>query len=260
MFCVILSHLNNGIVSFNALKSWWAPGFVLQGASFRNTGKLFMAGDGDTPPLFTLGAPNWYNSGLIVMYQNNDCRANVNLGAALQTIVNDGSICLHHSFYTQATSIQGRGCFTADSGSTIHIANMFLPISPDQQYYLADPKSSLVVQAFQTPATFNVYGFGNGNMIGLDVSLSLGKKGYSYNPDTGILTLTGGLFNCVTQHFNIGKNYDPRMFERVTDKTSGILWPASLGAIRYNGDVPNKAIPQECYCESPPAWPTSPQQ
>ncbi|KAG5419887.1 hypothetical protein I9W82_001767 [Candida metapsilosis] len=248
---------NNGIVSFNALQSTLAPSFVLQGASFRNTGSFFLAADGGTPPTMTLAAPNWYNSGTVVIYQNSRSRANANLGSPLQTIVNDGSICFHNTLYNQVTSIQGSGCIVADAKSTIRISNAFLPIAPSQQFYLADSESSINVQPLSSPATFNVAGFGNGNKIGLSVSLSASDKAYSYDSNTGILTLTGGLFDSVSQHFNIGKGYDPAKFERVTDDSAG-LFSTPLGAVHYKGDVPNKVIPGKCVCQNPPTFPTVP--
>ena len=55
--------------------------------------------------------------------------------------------------------------------STIYIANVVLAVSSKQNFYLTDKGSSMIVQAVSTTQTFNVYGFGDGNKIGLTLPL-----------------------------------------------------------------------------------------
>ena len=127
---------------------------------------------------------------------------------------------MNNEVYQQTTSINGSGCFTANRDSTIYIANVLLPVSTSQNFYLADSQSSIIVQAISTPQVFNVYGFGNGNMVGVTLPLlgNILNPAYSYNPSTGILRLK----SLVYQDFNIGPGYNPSLFLIVTDNGAGL--------------------------------------
>ena len=89
----------------------------------------------------------------------------------LGSITNSGKICLNNQVYQQTTQIKGSGCFSANGDSTIYIANVLLSVSANQNFHLVDKDSSMIVQAISTTQTFNVYGFGNGNKIGLTLPL-----------------------------------------------------------------------------------------
>ena len=81
-----------------------------------------------------------------------------------------------------------------------------LPVATTQNFYLQDSKSSMIVQAVSSTQTFNVYGFGNGNKIGITLP-AVGippNPAYSYDVDTGFLTVRAGL---LSQKFNIGLGY-----------------------------------------------------
>ena len=72
-----------------------------------------------------------------------------------------------------------------------------LPVATTQNFYLQDSKSSMIVQAVSSTQTFNVYGFGNGNKIGITLP-AVGippNPAYSYDVDTGILTVRAGLLS-----------------------------------------------------------------
>ena len=62
---------------------------------------------------------------------------------------------------------------------------------------MADDKSSIITQAvgFNTQV-INVFGFGNGNKIGFNFTIKSGNGGqaYSYDSDSGVLSLSSGLF------------------------------------------------------------------
>ena len=189
---------------------------------------------------------DWTNNGLIVFYQNQRSSGNVNLGTPLGKITNDGQICLYNQVYRQLTEIQGSGCITADEDSTIYIGNGLLGISTAHNFYLNDTDSSLVAPAISRSQTFNVYGFGNGNKIGLTLPLAGSilplRSAYSYDTSTGILTLRNVL---LVQYFNIGLGYNPSLFQIVTDSGAGI--PSTiLGSVRYNGPVPERTLPAAC--------------
>ncbi|EMG48043.1 hypothetical protein G210_1465, partial [Candida maltosa Xu316] len=216
----LLSTINNdGTIVFDSRDSLTASNYNLVGATFTNTGDMFLAASGIVPSSMSLTAANWDNSGLIVFSQNQRSSGTVSLGATGGAITNDGQICLDNEVYQQTTSINGGGCFTANQDSTIYISNSLLPVATTQNFYLADSQSSILAQALSTPQTFNVYGFGNGNMIGITLPLTPsvglpGQPAYSYNAATGVLTLRNLL---VTQNFYIGTGYNPSLFSIVTD-------------------------------------------
>ncbi|EMG47709.1 hypothetical protein G210_1869, partial [Candida maltosa Xu316] len=246
----LLNTINNdGIIVFDSRASLTAATYNLVGLSFTNTGSMFLAGSGILPSTMALTAASWTNSGLIVFSQNQRNSGNVELGAALGTITNDGQICLVNEVYAQKTRINGNGCITATQDSTIYISNSILSIANTQSFYLADSRSSIVAQAVSGTQIFNVYGFGNGNKIGMTLPL----LGYAfpslpavdYKTGTGTLTLRNLL---VTQQFNIGPGYDPALFKIVTDDGAGI--PSTvLGSVQYNGPVPARALPAACQIE-----------
>ena len=104
--------------------------------------------------------------------------------------------------------------------STIYIANVVLAVSSKQNFYLTDKGSSMIVQAVSTTQTFNVYGFGDGNKIGLTLPLvgTIFNSAFTYDTASGILTLRNTLLE---QKFNIGTGYEPSKFQVVTDSGSG---------------------------------------
>ncbi|EMG47705.1 hypothetical protein G210_1877, partial [Candida maltosa Xu316] len=240
---------NDGTIVFDSRASLTAAGYNLVGYSFNNTGSMFLAASGILSSTMSLTAISWTNSGLIVFSQNQRNSGNVELGASYSTITNNGQICLIHEVFVQKTKINGDGCITADQNSTIYISNALLPIETTQNFYLADSHSSIVAQAISTSQTFNVYGFGNGNKIGVTLPL-VGNfipsyPAYDYNTTSGILVLRNLL---VTQQFNIGPGYDPELFEIVTDSGAGI--PSTIwGSLQYNGPVPARALPAACQIE-----------
>ncbi|KAK6868664.1 Hyphally regulated cell wall protein 3, partial [Candida tropicalis] len=244
---------NDGIISFDSSSSLTSSDYTLVGGSFVNNGEIYMGASGIISGTLTgsmaITSADWTNNGLIVFYQNQRSSGNVNLGTPLGKITNDGQICLYNQVYRQLTEIQGSGCITADEDSTIYIGNGLLGISTTHNFYLHDSDSSLVAPAISTSQTFNVYGFGNGNKIGLSLPLVGSvlplRAAYSYDADTGILTLRNIL---LTQYFNIGLGYDSSLFQIVTDSGAGI--PSTiLGSVRYNGPVPERTLPAACQIE-----------
>ena len=109
------------------------------------------------------------------------------------------------------------------------------------------------------PQTFKVANFGaNGShKIGLNLPLLsitiAGKKGWSYDTKTGILTLTANGF--ISQKFDIGLGYDPSKFEVCTDNSVGIV-SVIKGSIKYNGPCPHAGRPS--VCQICPGVPTPP--
>ncbi|CCG25649.1 Iff5 GPI-anchored protein [Candida orthopsilosis Co 90-125] len=249
---------NNGIISFNSLASLTSSNYNLIGLSFENNGEMYLGASGVVASNMGITAASWKNTGLLVFYQNQRNEGYVNLGTALGAISNNGQICFHNEVYQQTTTIAGTGCITADADSSIYITNAALSVSTGQTFYLADGKSSMIVQALSTPQTFNVRNFGqvNGvaNKIGLTIPLfALIGNPWSYNSATGVLTLKGA--GLLSQYFNIGTGYDSSKFQVVTDNGAGL--PSTLlGSIQYNGPVPNPGLPSQCrVCKSLPQIP-----
>lgn len=252
---------NNGVVSFDSRVSRTSSSYDLRGVSFTNNGEMYFAASGEFSSSTALTSALWTNTGLLLFYQNQRTSGTVSLGLPLGSITNNGQICLNNQVYEQTTQIKGSGCFTAKGDSTIYISNVLLAVSPKQNFYLTDKGSSMIVQAVSTTQTFNVYGFGEGNKIGLTIPLmgNLWNSAYAYDTVSGILTLRNLLLE---QKFNIGTGYDPSKFQVVTDSGSGI--PSTImGSVAYYGRIPERALPKSCQtpCKPVPEAPgTTPTQ
>ncbi|KGQ81412.1 hypothetical protein MEO_05392 [Candida albicans P94015] len=235
---------NSGIISFDSRVSLTPSSYDLRGLSFTNSGEMYFAASGRVPSTMSLTSASWTNTGLLSFYQNQRTSGAVCLGFPLGSITNSGKICLNNQVYQQTTQIKGSGCFSANGDSTIYIANVLLSVSANQNFHLVDKDSSMIVQAISTTQTFNVYGFGNGNKIGLTLPLIgiILESAHSYDSSTGILTLRNFLLE---QRFNIGLGYDSSKFSVVTDSGSGI--PSTIwGSVTYTGRVPTRALPKSC--------------
>lgn len=235
---------NSGIISFDSRVSLTPSSYDLRGLSFTNSGEMYFAASGRVPSTMSLTSALWTNTGLLLFYQNQRTSGAVCLGFPLGSITNSGKICLNNQVYQQTTQIKGSGCFSANGDSTIYIANVLLSVSANQNFHLVDKDSSMIVQAISTTQTFNVYGFGNGNKIGLTLPLIgiILESAHSYDSSTGILTLRNFLLE---QRFNIGLGYDSSKFLVVTDSGSGI--PSTIwGSVTYTGRVPTRALPKSC--------------
>ncbi|MCP8719464.1 MAG: hypothetical protein M5F18_09250, partial [Asgard group archaeon] len=243
------SIVNDGIIAFNSVKSLTSSTYNLVGAKFENNGEMYLGASGVLSGTMSITSLLWKNSGLLVFYQNQRNSGDVRLGTPLGSITNDGQICLINQVYRQTNDIKGSGCITAQEDSTIYIPSAIQSFDTQQSIYLKDSESSIIVQALSTAQTFNVYGFGNGNKIGLTVplvgNLIPSYPAYKYDESTGILTLRNLLLK---QNFNIGLGYSSSLFQIVTD--SGIGLPSTLlGSVQYNGPVPERSISATCQIE-----------
>ncbi|KAK6458488.1 Hyphally-regulated cell wall protein [Scheffersomyces xylosifermentans] len=179
---------NNGIIAFNSFRTLKPPTYNLIGISFTNNGEIYFGTNSRVGlPFVSITAPSWTNNGLIVIWDQ--CRGSgiVSLGAPLKTITNNGQICLHNELYKQTSYIQGSGCITADKDTSIFLSNLVLGIDSKQTFYLADSESSIRANALGKPQTITVAGFGNGNIIGLDIPIvsCSSKNAWDYDSKTG---------------------------------------------------------------------------
>ncbi|CCG25651.1 hypothetical protein CORT_0C02750 [Candida orthopsilosis Co 90-125] len=257
---MIYGFVNNGVVSFNAIKG--APGYVfmIMGNKFENNGDLFFSASGEGSVVSGIKSLDWHNNGLIHIYQKMKSDSYTYLGMDAQSIVNNGQICFTNQNWYQLAGMMGSGCITAQGKSSFYFINTNLKISEDEIFYLANGETSIMaVGSINDPQTFHVRGFGttNGvaNKIGLTATLYSsvpGKSPFSYNARDGILTLYVGLYS---QNFEIGTGYDFTKFQVVSDTSKGIPG-IYLGAVQYNGPPPNPGMPSECKpCKSIPGIP-----
>ncbi|CAD1812777.1 Hyphally regulated cell wall protein N-terminal family protein [Candida parapsilosis] len=260
LYDTIYEFVNNGVVSFNAIKG--APGYAFNiiGNKFENNGDLFYSASGEGSVVSTIKTPDFHNTGSLNFYQSMKSDSYVLLGADAKTFINNGQICFTNQDWHQLAGVLGAGCFTAQGQSSFYLQNTALQISEDQIFYLIGGETSIMaVGSIDNPQTFHVRGFGTtageANKIGLTATLSSsvpGRAPFAYNARDGILTLYVGLY---TQNFEIGTGYDPTKFQIVSD-TSREIPQIYLGAVQYNGPPPNSGIPPECKpCKSVPGIP-----
>nr|QCW05823.1 Iff101 [Candida metapsilosis] len=252
--------VNNGVVSFNAIKGYSNYLFKIMGNKFENNGDLFYSASGKGSAMSGIMSTDWHNNGHIQVYQEMKSDSYTYLGYDGKTAVNNGQVCFTNVNFKQRASILGAGCFTAQEKSSFYFMNTNLKISEDQIFYFANGESSIMaVGSTSNPQTFHVRGFGttNGvaNKIGLTAKLynpTPGKSPFAYNARDGILTLYVGLYS---QNFEIGTGYDYTKFQIVSDNSRG-LPGIYLGAVQYNGPPPNPGMPPECKpCKAIPGIP-----
>ena len=167
---ILHSITNNGIISFDSRISRTSSSYDLRGISFTNNGEIYFGSSGESSSSTSLTSALWTNTGLLLFFQNQRTSGTVNLGVSMGSITNDGQICLNNQVYEQTTQIKGSGCFTAKGFHYLYCQcciSRFL----QTKFYLTDKGSSMIVQAVSTTQTFNVYGFGDGNKIGLTLPL-----------------------------------------------------------------------------------------
>jgi len=256
----IYGFVNNGVVSFNAIKGASGYIFKIMGNKFENNGDLFFAASGQGSMESWIKAPDFHNNGFMHFYQVMKSDSYTYLGYDGKTMVNNGQICFTNQNWKQLTGMLGTGCVTAQGKASFYFMNTNLQISEGEIFYLNGGETSIMaVGSTNNPQTFHVRGFGtyNGmaNKIGLTATLSSpvsGKLPWAYNARDGILTLYVGLY---TQNFEIGTGYDYTKFQIVSDTSRG-LPGIYLGAVQYNGPPPNAGMPAECKpCKSIPGIP-----
>lgn len=228
--------------------------------SFVNTGEIILAFKGHVlAPIINITASHWVNHGCLHLFQEIKSISVAILGVVGGTIENHGTICLTNQLCKQVTKIIGSGCIALEKSSSFFISNSFLSIDAQHTFYLGEGNPTIQAQAVSLPQTFKVANFGaNGShKIGLNLPLLsitiAGKKGWSYDTKTGILTLTANGF--ISQKFDIGLGYDPSKFEVYTDNSVGIV-SVIKGSIKYNGPCPHAGRPS--VCQICPGVPTPP--
>ncbi|ABN66995.2 HYR1-like protein, partial [Scheffersomyces stipitis CBS 6054] len=244
---------NEGTIVFNSISCKSTTKYQLSGTSFCNSGEMYLAGNGASGSLTSITSNSWTNSGLLSFHQKKRTNSCVSLGQPSGTIHNSGQICLHNHLFQQQGNIVGGGCLTANENSSIFLSNCNSNIDSTHSFYLADCKSSMRAKASSKSKTFNVYGFGGGNMIGLDLPLLSGVNGWCYNAVSGILTLKAK--GNLSQNFSIGCGYDKNKFQITSDCSVG-LSSVSNGALKYNGPCPKRKLPAVCKpCKPIPSCP-----
>ncbi|KAK6198950.1 Hyphally-regulated cell wall protein, partial [Scheffersomyces amazonensis] len=258
--------LNNGTISFNSVGSILPSNYVvttgIAGAlgTFVNNGEFVMASSGALGyGYMTISTGTLTNKGLMIFYDTQNVGGQVVLGGPNigSGMTNNGQICLYNELYQQQSGIAGTGCITMQANSTTYLHDPLASFS-GQTFYLADSASSIIssptgnIIYSGNPVT--VAGYGNGNMVALDVTLNP-LNPYSYSTSTGILTLNS--ITLGSQEFDIGKGYNSQDFAVTTDWDAvSDLAIAPLNAVTYTGPVPNPTKPSICaLCDILPSIP-----
>ena len=252
--------INNGVVSFNAIRGASSYIFRIVGNKFENSGDLFFSASGESSSHSYIKSIDWHNNGLIHIYQQMKSDSYTYLGYDGKTMVNNGQICFTNQNWKQRSSMLGSGCVTAQGKASFYFMNTKLKISEGEIFYLSGGETSIMTEgSTNDPQTFHVRGFGtyNGmaNKIGLNAKLHspvAGRAPWEYDARDGILTLHHGSYS---QNFEIGTGYDVTKFEIVSDRSRG-LPGVTLGAMQYNAPPPNPGMPAECKpCKAIPGIP-----
>ncbi|EMG49037.1 hypothetical protein G210_0291, partial [Candida maltosa Xu316] len=246
---------NNGIIAVSALPVNVCSSYNLAGQYFTNNGELYFASQGKVGDTMLVTSLNVLNNGLMNFYHSQRNAAYVTIGdACTTTLQNQGQICFRNHTYMQTTPINGTGCITATAGGAIYIQNQNQVINTTQSFYLHGSTASLTVLPVKDNILYNVYGYGNGNFIGLTTTLSSNKyPAYAYDSDAGILSLASPSYRV---NFNIGQGYDPSLFQIIT-KTITPVPSCNMATVIYTGPVPARDLPPTCQieCKAPPEYP-----
>ena len=249
-----LSITNEGTISFDSRDSITSSSFGIRTIDFDNTGEIFGISVGNSIHEF-ISYGSFDNLGFLAFYQSvlptsKSYRfTGVHLGLELGSISNNGDICIYNQVYFQATQIIGNGCFHIQDKSIAYLLFSYLPISTGQIFYMEGTGAQIIVEANTVPQPFTVAGFGNGNIISLNVA---SVNSYDYDSTTGTLTLDGG---SATIGFQIGTGYDINLFKIITTDViqtqSYYLNSTGNNSITYEGSVPNPGLPSNCRPCSP---------
>ncbi|KAK5779049.1 hypothetical protein RI543_002933 [Arxiozyma heterogenica] len=220
---------------------------VSWGGSFlTNNGKMYFEGLNSKSNSFTLNPSiSLANAGLMSFGQ--DVSSNFTSIVHLQSksFVNIGTICLKNVKASLESSIAGNGCITIGENSVyaIPIQSSSGTIGP-QTMYLSSPSSMLYIGSYGSAEHVYVRGFGNGNYLTFRTAIA----GYSYNPSTGILTISAA----VVHKIDIGTGYNKRGFSvKTVDNHVGFNFINN--AIVYNATAPN-GFPSACMPCNPAPW------
>lgn len=242
----ISSIKNDGIISFDSRSSKKSPSYKLNAAKFRNTGEIYYVAQGSkNTPTFDIKSLDWQNSGFITFYQNEESAAAVHLGKKLDKIENTGDICLYNTVYRQTGRVIGGGTVHIQANSTVFIDNPLSSI--EQTFFFEGPGGQLVVSSVGTQ-DYTIGGFGEGNYIGLNSPV----LSYTYDSNSGILSLYPNVLKLSSQDFIIGKGYDANKFRTTSHIFPGLSLPF-FNTIVYNGPVPADSTKPNNYreCKSP---------
>lgn len=243
---------NAGTINFHSKQSTISPKYNLVGTSFNNLAeaKVFIGGDASAgAPLTYLTYSDFDNQGLLQFYQSRRTTGIVHPGVAGQLIQNGGSICVYNQDYSQRTRIYGSGCIRAQDNAAIKLHEPLRHIDTTQTFVLDTLSSLLQVAGVKPKNPFTVAGYGNGNIIGTELSISK----FEYEDDTLTIWTSALIYFKV----KIGTGYDVSKFRLVNEKFGA----ANLNnnGLKYDGPIPSGAITADhCLpCEDAPSIPTS---
>lgn len=197
---------NTGDLAFNSLRASVVSNYNLNSVgSFVNSGSMWLGISSYSlvPPIILGSATNWDNTGRIYLSQTSGSASTVTISQVLGSITNDGSICLERLSWLQTTTIRGSGCINIMDDGHLQLQVSPWNVADSQTIFLSTASSMLSVLGLSQSITgvkaYNIVGFGNGNQI----RVNLGFTSYSYNANTGNLTLSF-LLGIFRLNFHIG--------------------------------------------------------
>ncbi|ABN68573.2 hyphally regulated cell wall protein, partial [Scheffersomyces stipitis CBS 6054] len=220
--------VNNGLISLNGASSLLTSSFQFGGASFTNTGQVYMGVSGGSliGSTMSISTNTIQNTGLIVYYQAQPGSANINIGASGSAVTNNGQICLYNAHYSQNANILGTGCITLDADSELDVKVGSSSFASTQIIYMT-PQSTIGIPTFAS-GSITINGFGGGNTITINIPLALYSQ--SYSQTTGTLTIRNILTSASIQ-LVIGSGYISNSFTF----SAGLLGLS----VTYSGNPPN---------------------
>ena len=155
------------------------------------------------------------------------------------SIINDGTICLKNAKSRLQAQIDGNGCINVGDNAMFVIKERQYGVLGNQTLYMSSNTS--VVYAGSAALTDNIHvaGFGNGNFLTFRTSIT----GWNYDANTGILSVN--LFIFINHQFNIGKGYNPDLFQ-MRSITNNVTPDLVNNALVYEGVPPDISRPSAC--------------
>ena len=241
---------NDGNLVLDASNETSAPSFYFLGDNFLNNGNIFMVGIGNTGGV-TMNVWNSgtvVNNGIISYYHTLSRNGGTSyLGRSGNDVTNDGTVCLYKMNMYQSSDVSGTGCYSVGEDSLLLYENPNRnPLASTQTVYLEKPNSQIRIGPYNMANTLKVAGWGDGNIIGFESSVS------SFAYSGSILTVIAG---GRTYKFDIGPNYNPALMSIGGGFSSGGFY--ITGHIKYAGAPTDTSRPAVCdICPLIPTFPS----
>ncbi|KAL3231206.1 some similarities with uniprot [Nakaseomyces bracarensis] len=230
---------NNGILVFSNHNKTAGGNLKWTFGSINNYGTMYFDGSSTASKnAFDVDATTQIiNKGLIHFSQqptNWDSYGNLNA----PSFINDGTICLNNIKSQTLSSVDGTGCIVVSDDSAYIMQSISHGVVGPQTIFLSGQGSELYCESDSKTDNILVAGFGDGNFITFRTSIDPFRGKWSYDTDTGVLTVK--VWPTMTHIFNIGKGYDSGKFK--WKQVNNHVAPTLVNnAIYYDGPIPDAA-------------------